>query len=459
MLTCGSKTLLFYQTVEALDATPLDDGQPQPLLVAFAMSSLVSEFLINPVLRQARRFSSGFATEDAGASPTVLQRQPQPQNQRPRTRSLGASSLGAEDVIAEVDEDRRMATVYTSSHTSPTGASSNRVTRVPASPTLSGRQSPSNQTTSYDHHELRSIYATVLLQTSEPNGETSQSGAATSSSPPNGNAPPSPLNKVLPEDDGMGVLRRKIHAIQEMDIPPDLKAQLMHQILGEGYLKSSPQGRVSSPLPPSSPKSITSVPESPEPTGALQQALKFWNPLGDSAGPLSLPLTEDDLRPTYVPQPPKTTNGGVIDVDPSTAYDIAERIGRRGSEEEGEEPAFGCEHYRRNVKLQCFTCEKWYTCRFCHDAAEDHTLPRKETKHMLCMFCGCAQRASDTCVRCNRTAGYYYCGICKLWNDDPNKPIYHCNDCGLCRVGQGLGKDFFHCKVRKAPILFRKSAD
>jgi hypothetical protein len=38
-------------------------------------------------------------------------------------------------------------------------------------------------------------------------------------------------------------------------------------------------------------------------------------------------------------------------------------------------------------------------------------------------------------------------GQCKLWDDDPEKSIYHCNDCGICRIGQGLGKDFFHCKV------------
>jgi tyrosyl-DNA phosphodiesterase 2 len=97
--------------------------------------------------------------------------------------------------------------------------------------------------------------------------------------------------------------------------------------------------------------------------------------------------------------------------------------------------------------MQCATCERWYTCRFCHDLAEDHILPRKETKNMLCMLCGCAQRVSDTCVKCGETAARYYCGVCKLWNDDSNKSIYHCNDCGICRVGQGLGKDFFHCNV------------
>jgi tyrosyl-DNA phosphodiesterase 2 len=107
----------------------------------------------------------------------------------------------------------------------------------------------------------------------------------------------------------------------------------------------------------------------------------------------------------------------------------------------------GCRHYKRNVKLQCFTCGGWYTCRFCHDETEDHILPRKETRNMLCMLCGSAQPASDICANCGIRAAWYYCGICKLWNDDANKSIYHCADCGICRVGRGIGKDFIHCKA------------
>lgn len=36
----------------------------------------------------------------------------------------------------------------------------------------------------------------------------------------------------------------------------------------------------------------------------------------------------------------------------------------------------------------------------------------------------------------------YYCGLCKLF-DDEDRQQYHCDGCGLCRVG---GRDkFFHC--------------
>jgi hypothetical protein len=39
----------------------------------------------------------------------------------------------------------------------------------------------------------------------------------------------------------------------------------------------------------------------------------------------------------------------------------------------------------------------------------------------------------------------YYCATCHLFEDSPTRPIYHCPDCRICRVGRGLGHDFFHC--------------
>jgi hypothetical protein len=73
---------------------------------------------------------------------------------------------------------------------------------------------------------------------------------------------------------------------------------------------------------------------------------------------------------------------------------------------------------------------------------------------MLCMLCGCPQRASDVCVKCGETAARYYCNICKLWDDKPTKSIYHCADCGICRRGRGIGKDVFHCKVNYPPLHY-----
>jgi uncharacterized CHY-type Zn-finger protein len=245
----------------------------------------------------------------------------------------------------------------------------------------------------------------------------------------------------LPEDDGMHVLRKRLLAIQSRDIAAEEKARLMHEALMEGYRRSRASSRAKAKSSPSAPTTL------PLPAGQTWEqtislgpleALKFWqNPFGDSPTAERFVLTAEDVKPTYAPQKrPRPSNPD------------------EEAEPELPPPVLGCQHYQRNVKLQCSTCQKWYTCRFCHDAAEDHTLIRKETKNMLCMLCACPQKASDVCRNCGVTTASYYCNICKLWDDHPEKSIYHCDECGICRRGKGLGKDFFHCKVRTPPPLY-----
>ncbi|KAI9219561.1 hypothetical protein BC828DRAFT_398798 [Blastocladiella britannica] len=109
---------------------------------------------------------------------------------------------------------------------------------------------------------------------------------------------------------------------------------------------------------------------------------------------------------------------------------------------------FGCKHYMRSVKLQSHCCGKWVVCRFCHDEVSDHAIIRQKTKLMMCMKCYHIQPCSQYCSNegCGVKVSRYYCNECKLWDDDPKKNIYHCYDCGICRIGKGLGQDYFHCK-------------
>lgn len=67
---------------------------------------------------------------------------------------------------------------------------------------------------------------------------------------------------------------------------------------------------------------------------------------------------------------------------------------------------------------------------------------------MMCMYCAAVQPAGQDCINenCLKRVSRYYCKECKLWDDDPRKNIYHCYDCGICRIGKGLGQDYFHCK-------------
>ncbi|GME70241.1 unnamed protein product [[Candida] boidinii] len=114
-----------------------------------------------------------------------------------------------------------------------------------------------------------------------------------------------------------------------------------------------------------------------------------------------------------------------------------------------EENILGCQHYQRNCKVECSVCRRWFPCRFCHDqVVASHNLPRDETKHILCMFCNTPQTPQQYCSneKCGELLSNYFCEKCILFDNDQSKDIYHCDDCGICRLGLGLNQDYFHCK-------------
>lgn len=229
---------------------------------------------------------------------------------------------------------------------------------------------------------------------------------------------------ALPEDDGMRPLRRKINAIWAGPGTAQEKSRLVHTLMTERYRLSQ------NALTPASSSIATSPP--------LRAASPF-SLASVRSDDVSFNLSSTDLQPTYAPLGADETPDQITGEMPK--------------------PDLGCVHYKRNVKMQCASCDRWYTCRLCHDEAEDHQLPRKDTKHMLCMVCSTPQRASQACKTCYTQAAYYYCSICKLWNNDPDRSIYHCDDCGICRLGEGLGKDFFHCKTCAACISIQAESD
>ncbi|XP_031121997.1 zinc finger protein BRUTUS-like [Ipomoea triloba] len=111
-----------------------------------------------------------------------------------------------------------------------------------------------------------------------------------------------------------------------------------------------------------------------------------------------------------------------------------------------EKQVFGCEHYKRNCKLRASCCGKLFTCRFCHDQVSDHSMDRKATTEMMCMSCLQIQPVGPTCrtPSCDGLLmAKYYCSSCKFFDDE--RTVYHCPFCNLCRLGSGLGVDFFHC--------------
>ncbi|PWA45725.1 hemerythrin/HHE cation-binding motif-containing protein [Artemisia annua] len=113
---------------------------------------------------------------------------------------------------------------------------------------------------------------------------------------------------------------------------------------------------------------------------------------------------------------------------------------------DAEKQVFGCEHYKRNCKLRAACCQELFTCRFCHDNVSDHTMDRKATTEMMCMNCLIVQPVGPICSTpsCNGfSMAKYYCSYCKFFDDE--RTVYHCPFCNLCRLGKGLGVDFFHC--------------
>ena len=117
----------------------------------------------------------------------------------------------------------------------------------------------------------------------------------------------------------------------------------------------------------------------------------------------------------------------------------------------------GCPHYARAVKLRHPSSGRLYTCRLCCEQErempmkdQDSNLDRYNVTEVLCMPCGALQPAGEKCrnPKCefsDQPFAKYFCKICNLYDDNPDKNIYHCPFCNVCRAGKGLGIDFRHC--------------
>lgn len=103
-----------------------------------------------------------------------------------------------------------------------------------------------------------------------------------------------------------------------------------------------------------------------------------------------------------------------------------------------------CEHYNRGCHLLFPCCNKFYSCRFCHNDENslDHDAQRKTVIKMKCRYCLEEQNIGDTCTKCQQKMGNYFCMECKLLDLD-DKGQYHCNKCGICRIGHA--ENFVHC--------------
>ncbi|KAF1976128.1 hypothetical protein BU23DRAFT_588296 [Bimuria novae-zelandiae CBS 107.79] len=394
--------------------------------------SLFSSFIIDPVVRQARRFSSAAPTNAASDSESRSH-----VNNSPTTITFSAQSNdGAITSRAVVPESSSVATVGEGLHHEPSArrplsaVSRNdgtihslgllrRITAPSAPIDIPGDGNMSanpSHTLEVQFRRLNLEPSHAVTQARDITRPASTAGAQ--------NAPA--MSESLPADDGMRHLRARIHDIRALEISDVDKARMMHGLMTERY----------NYLRPTSPSSFASHdrPFTPTSSQSVVSDVHYSSPLAasdvDPENPFN--LRPGDTEPTYRPLPSHANPDAAVEEEDADAFE--------------DEAPFGCEHYKRNVKVQCYACRRWYTCRHCHDAVEDHSLERKRTENMLCMACGTPQKASEYCAECGIQSACYYCDICKLWDNNSSKKIYHCADCGICRRGEGLGKDYVHCK-------------
>lgn len=381
--------------------------------------SLFSSLILDPVARQARRFSGVRSVDESNqeAQPLACDGLDSTSTSPGPPPSLLVESRDAsliEQTQVSVPNSQRSRNAALDDQESDDDVPSNATSTTP-------RNLPFDTSSDPSHHLVDRLRRTNL-ESSLLSAPMTPSLQPPIPRPVNQHA--SAMSDPLPSDDGMAYLRTRIHAIRDLNVTDQVRARMIHDLMTEQYHSmrpTSPSSFVSHdrPLTPTDGGSIFSDVQPSSPYSSTSD-MNPENPYD---------LREGDTEPTYQPN--------------------TERAGDHVEDDEEEiadgEKVLGCQHYKRNVKVQCFECRRWYTCRHCHDAVEDHNLNRKKTQHMLCMACGSPQRASDHCRVCETVAACYYCDICKLW-DNSSKKIYHCPDCGICRKGEGIGKDFYHCK-------------
>jgi len=108
------------------------------------------------------------------------------------------------------------------------------------------------------------------------------------------------------------------------------------------------------------------------------------------------------------------------------------------------ESQYECSHYLRKCDIQAPCCKIWSHCRHCHNEKYKgpkgpgclvETMDRRALNKIRCLDCQTEQEPSPSCTNCKISFARYYCDICKFWDDKPDKEIFHCEKCGICRTG------------------------
>ncbi|CAJ2511811.1 Uu.00g074360.m01.CDS01 [Anthostomella pinea] len=273
------------------------------------MTSFVADLLVNPVIRQARRFSFSSLTSSVNTTAPGS----------PLRTAQARRYNHPEDIISETEENFYLGDdAEGSASSSPSSRSS--VQPHPATDVADLREGHSQSDSAlipaaHNPFELplRSVDSRRVGTQNEPMPPNDSNMDATDRPT---DVDPSLRSDtygrlVLPEDDGMGTLRKRILVVQAQDIDASEKARLMHQLLIEGYKRSQVTVQRERPFTPSS--SGTSEQRSPQVQRPLD-SFKFWqNSLAEAELAEAFNLTDADLEPTFAPKVSSTASTGDLE--------------------------------------------------------------------------------------------------------------------------------------------------
>ncbi|KAL8711394.1 MAG: hypothetical protein Q9220_004292, partial [cf. Caloplaca sp. 1 TL-2023] len=295
----------------------------------------LNSFLIEPVVRQARRFSrpntddntqpsSDHGTEALARGEGLLLDGEWSRDRRPLTAYSGISStdltLQSSTQAASAGSEQLDATLRArrDNHRR-TNVAGQRIVSQEEDVVLGSRPSPRPSigptSNNPEYHSSRSLGSTtssisssiqLILDASSIGPQDSSQANQQNAGGGGGDGPRLPVgDQMLPEDDGMGSMRQRIFAVQRAEASSTEKAKLVHQLMNEQY--STSQASLHAPQPsqarsPSSPASH-GRPITPSSLHSVDQSACCTSPptstssLADARNPFN--VFPEDLKPTF----------------------------------------------------------------------------------------------------------------------------------------------------------------
>jgi hypothetical protein len=116
-------------------------------------------------------------------------------------------------------------------------------------------------------------------------------------------------------------------------------------------------------------------------------------------------------------------------------------------------PAPPCPHYRTRCQLKAQCCGRFVGCHHCHNGDYEHECGLMERSAVAAVRCReCRTVTSPPAATCSNEAcgvrfAEYFCAKCNLFREGAAAGIFHCDGCGICRLGGGLGPggSHWHC--------------